>query len=262
MKRFAETILILLFVCMMLIGTGNAQTAADEEIDAMLDSLSEWVSLPDEEEASIGRLIGIRIGIDPGHQEHRNREKEAIAPDSKKTRDKVAPGTRGIKTGIPEYVTVLDISFALRDALLREGAEVYMTRETHDVNLSNQERAKMMNALHVDLVLRIHCNGSSSSSPNGIGLYVNRSYAISAESRRAAQCILPRMAQATGAHENGVFLRDTYTGLNWSEVPSVLVECGYLTNPEEDMLLNDPTYQEKLAEGIVEGICDYFGRGQ
>ena len=68
------------------------------------------------------------------------------------------------------------------------------------------------------------------------------------------------MIQATGAKENGVFLRDTYTGLNWSEVPSILVECGYLTNPKEDVQLNDPLYQKLLAEGMVNGICDYFGR--
>ena len=146
----------------------------------------------------------------------------------------------------------------LRDALIREGADVYLTRETHDVNISNQERARMMNALGVDLVLRIHCNGSSNPSANGIGLYVNKSYAISAESRRAAECILPRMAEATGARQRGIFLRDTYTGLNWSAVPAILVECGYLTNPVEDEKLNDPAFQQKLAEGMVEGICDYF----
>lgn len=260
MKRLFAALLVLAFVRMLLPGIALSEGAGWDEGDALLDSLSEFIPLPEEEEASIGRLNGIRIGIDPGHQEHGNSEREAIAPDSKKTRAKVAPGTKGIRTGIPEYVTNLEISFALRDALLREGAEVCMTREAHDVNLSNQERARMMNDLHADLVLRIHCNGSGSSSANGIGIYVNKSYPISAESMRAAQCILPRMIEKTGARRAGIFQRDTYTGLNWSEVPSILVECGYLTNPGEDRLLNDPEYQQKLAEGMTEGICDYFGR--
>lgn len=260
MRRIVQPALILLIACILLTAEGKAEAVTGEENGTSLDSLSDWVSLPGEAEESIGRLIGIRIGIDPGHQKNKNSEKEAIAPNSKKTRAKVAPGTKGITTKIPEYETDLEISFALRDALLLEGAEVYMTRETHDVNISNQERARMMNDLGVDLVLRIHCNGSGSRSANGIGLYVNKSYPISAESRRAAECLLPRMAQATGARANGVFLRDTYTGLNWSEVPSILVECGYLTNPKEDARLNDPAYQQKLAEGMVEGICDYFGR--
>ena len=207
-----------------------------------------------------GRLAGIKIGIDPGHQAHGNNEREAIAPGSKEKKAKVASGTSGRKTGIPEYITVLEISLKLRDALLKEGAEVKMTRETNDVNISNQERAIMMNEWGADLVLRIHCDGASKKSPNGIGLFVNKSYAISAESKKAAECLLPRMVEATGANKRGVYQRDTYTGLNWSEVPCILVECGYMTNPDEDERLNDPEYQQKLAEGMVEGICDYFKR--
>ena len=216
--------------------------------------------LVNDEEDYIGRLMGLRIGIDPGHQQTPDPKQEAIAPGSKKTKARVAPGTRGTETGIPEYETDLAISLALREALLREGAEVVMTREENDVHISNQERARLLNEAGVDLMLRIHCNGSSRSTVRGIGLYVNRSFPISAESRRAAECILPRMAEATGAKARGVYRRDTYTGLNWSEAPAVLVECGYLTHPEEDRLLNDPAYQAKLAAGIVEGLCDYFGR--
>ena len=192
MRRIFDTVLIFFFV-LMLLGTGTAQTVTDEEYGITVDLLADWEILPEEHEEDPGRLAGIRIGIDPGHQKQKNNEKEAIAPNSKKTRAKVASGTKGTKTKIPEYVTVLEISFALRDALLREGAEVCLTRETHEVNISNQERAKMMNVLGVDLVLRIHCNGSTNPSANGIGLYVNKSYPISAESRRAAECILPRM---------------------------------------------------------------------
>ena len=209
-----------------------------------------------------GRLAGIKIGIDPGHQEHGNNGKETIAPNSKKTKPKVSSGTRGTKTKVPEYMVNLDIAFRLRDALEAEGACVFMTRETHDVDISNQERAKMMNDLGADLVLRIHCNGVGKKSANGIGLYVNKSYDISEESYRAAECILPRMVEATGARRDGIFKRDTYTGLNWSTVPCILVECGYLTNPDEDLKLNDPEYQQKLASGMVEGICDYFGRNE
>ena len=207
-----------------------------------------------------GRLAGLTIGIDPGHQEHANNEKETIAPDSKEKKPKVSSGTSGVSTRIPEYITVLEISFKLRDALKAEGAEVYMTRESHDVNKSNQERAKMMNELGCDLVLRIHCDGSDGRKANGIGLFVNKSYPISEESRKAAEAILPRMVEATGAKRRDVYQRDTYTGLNWSEVPCILVECGFMSNPEEDERLNDPEYQQKLAEGMVEGICDYFGR--
>ena len=207
-------------------------------------------------------LTGVKIGLDPGHQAHGNNEKETVAPDSTQTKAKVTTGATGVETRIPEYQTVLEIAFKLRDALQSQGAEVYMTRESHDVDISNQERAKMMNDLGCDLVLRIHCDGADSSRANGIGLYVNESFPISEASYAAAEAILPRMCEATGAKERGIFESDSYTGLNWSEVPCILVECGFMSNPREDELLNTPEYQRLLARGMVEGICDYFGRGK
>ncbi|MDO4867874.1 MAG: N-acetylmuramoyl-L-alanine amidase [Clostridia bacterium] len=203
-------------------------------------------------------LAGVKIGIDPGHQAHGNSEKEAVAPGSKEKKAKVSSGTAGVSTRIPEYVTVLEISLKLREALQAQGAEVYMTRETHDVNLSNQERAKMMNELGVDLVLRIHCDGAEKRSRNGIALYCSHSNSIADESYRAAEAILPRVCEATGAKENGIVSNDNYTGQNWSEVPCLMVECGFLSNPDEDVKLNDEDYQWKLAAGLTYGIMDYI----
>ena len=207
-----------------------------------------------------GRLKGLKIGIDPGHQAEPDPERETVAPGSGKKKARTAPGTRGIVTGIPEYQTDLEISLALRDALIAEGAEVLLTRETNDVRISNQERARMMNEWGADLVLRIHCNGNSKATVHGIGLYVSKSYGRTDESRTAADCIQKGMTEATGAKNRGISRRDTYTGLNWLTVPGVLVECGYLTNPEEDKKLNDPEYRQKLAAGMAEGICEYFSR--
>ena len=204
------------------------------------------------------RLSGAVIGIDPGHQAHGNNEKEAVAPGSSEKKAKVSSGTSGVSTRVDEYVVVLDIGLQLRDALEALGATVYMTRETHDVNISNQERARMMNEKGCNLVLRLHCDGADSAGPNGIGLYVSKSNAIAADSRRAAELLLPRMTEATGARDNGIHQNDTYTGLNWSEVPCILVEMGFMSNPEEDVKLNSPDYQAKLVAGMVAGICDFI----
>lgn len=212
------------------------------------------------EPTASGRLAGVRIGIDPGHQEHANREQEPIAPNSKKTKDKVASGTQGVKTRVPEYQVNLEVSLQLRDALEALGCEVYMTRETNEVDISNLERAQMMNELGVDLVLRIHCNGSEKKTDRGIGLYVTKTGDIAEESFAAAKAILPEMLRTTGAHDHGIHKRDTYTGQNWSTVPCVMVEMGYMSNPDEDELLNDPEYQAKLVQGMLEGICACMGR--
>lgn len=205
-----------------------------------------------------GRLSGLIIGIDPGHQAKANYDKEPIAPGSSQTKAKTSSGTQGVKSRVPEYEVNLDVSLKLRDALEAEGATVVMTRETNDVTISNIERAQMMNEAGADLVLRIHCNGADDSSVHGIGLYVRATGACAEESYQAAECILPAMAEATGAKANGIYKRDTYTGLNWSEVPAILVEMGYMSNPDEDMKLVDPDYQDLLIKGMVEGVCDYF----
>lgn len=203
-------------------------------------------------------LAGIKIGIDPGHQAKGNNQKETVAPNSKKTKPKVSSGTSGVKTHIPEYKTVLEISLKLREALELKGAEVYMTRETHDVNISNQERAKMMNGYGVDLVLRIHCDGVDNHSKHGIALYCSRSNSIAAESYRACEAILPAVCEATGAKNNGIVSNDNYTGQNWSTVPCLMVECGFASNPDEDVLLNSEDYQWLLAKGLTQGIIDYI----
>ncbi len=99
-----------------------------------------------------------------------------------------------------------------------------MTREIADVDISNIERAQMMNEWGADIVLRIHCNGASNSSANGIGLYVRKTGALAEETLDYAKIIIGHMVGETGAREDGVFRRDTYSGLNWSKVPAFSVK--------------------------------------
>ena len=206
-----------------------------------------------------GILDGVTIGIDPGHQAKANMAQEAVAPGSSTTKFKVSGGCAGVNSRTPEYVIVLDVGLLLRDRLTALGAEVYMTRTTADVDISNQQRAIMMNEYGVDLVLRLHCN-SYTGSHRGISMWVRSSGTGAADCLRAAELLLPEMLATTGAASDGVHKSNTYTGLNWSTVPSVLVEMGYLSDPTEDRLLNTPEYQAKLADGMVNGICAFMNR--
>lgn len=239
-------------------GTPEASAAAEASASPEASAAAEASASAEAEPAA--RLEGLIIGIDPGHQEHGNSDTEPMAPDSSEMKAKVASGTSGVRTGIAEYVTDLEISLKLRDALEELGCTVYMTRETNDVDISNMERALMMNELGADLVLRLHCDGSTDSSANGIGMFVRETGEGQQESQAAAEVLLEEMCAATDARARGVFLRDTYTGLNWSTVPCILVEMGFMSNPEEDEKLNDPAYQDLLVAGMVEGICRYFER--
>ena len=205
-------------------------------------------------------LAGLVIGIDAGHQAHGNSDQEPVAPGSSETKAKVSSGTQGTASGVPEYEVNLDVSLMLRDVLVSYGAEVHMVRTTNDVDISNVERALMFNEANADVVLRIHCNGSTNSAAEGIGLYVTKTGPIAEESYAIAKVILDAMVNETGADKDGVFRRDTYSGLNWSEVPSMIVEMGFMSNPQEDMKLQDPEYRQKLVTGMVKGIAQYYER--
>ena len=209
-------------------------------------------------EESKGLLDGVKIGIDPGHQAHSNSAQEPVSPGSKETKAKVSSGTQGVKTRVPEYEVNLQVALLLKDALEAQGATVYMTRDTNDVDISNVERAEMMNELGVDVVLRLHCNGSTNQSTSGIGLYVKSSGEGAEESYAISEVLIAAMGEATGANTESVHVRDTYSGLNWSTVPSILVEMGYMSNPDEDEKLCSPEYQSELVHGMVDGLIAYF----
>ena len=209
-------------------------------------------------EESKGLLDGVKIGIDPGHQAHSNSAQEPVSPGSKETKAKVSSGTQGVKTRVPEYEVNLQVALLLKDALEAQGATVYMTRDTNDVDISNVERAEMMNELGVDVVLRLHCNGSTNQSTSGIGLYVKSSGEGAEESYAISEVLIAAMGEATGANTESVHVRDSYSGLNWSTVPSILVEMGYMSNPDEDEKLCSPEYQSELVHGMVGGLITYF----
>ena len=210
------------------------------------------------EEPERGLLDGVIVGIDPGHQEHSNNGQEPVAPGSTETKAKVSSGTQGVSTRIPEYEINLQIGLLLRAALEAQGATVYMTREVNEIDISNIERAMMMNELGANVVLRLHCNGSENRSISGIGMFVKSSGDGAAESYAISEALIEAMGEATGAHTEPIHVRDNYSGLNWSTVPSILVEMGYQSNPEEDELLASPEYQTLLVEGMVNGLTRYF----
>ena len=109
----------------------------------------------------------ICVAIDAGHQRRGNSEKEPIGPGSSTYKAKVASGTCGVATGINEYELNLAVSLKVRDILEERGYDVYMIRETHDVNISNSERAKLAAQNGADILVRVHANGDSNQSVYG-----------------------------------------------------------------------------------------------
>jgi N-acetylmuramoyl-L-alanine amidase len=199
------------------------------------------------------------ICIDPGHQLKGNNELEPIGPNSTIKKPKVTSGTKGVSTKKTEYQLNLEVSLRLKDMLLAQGYRVLMTREKNEVSLSNKERAFMANNADADLFVRIHADGNDKASVNGISIQYpienSSTKSIKAKpSKRAAEDMLKALLKETGANSRGIVPRSDLAGFNWSKVPSVLIEMGFMTNKKEDHLMSTKGYKEKLAKGMLNGI--------
>lgn len=206
----------------------------------------------------------IKICLDAGHQGKANTEKEPLGPGSTEMKTKVATGTQGRSTGVPEYIVTLQVALKLQKILEERGYEVLMIRTTHDVNISNAERAQIANEAAVDAFVRLHCNGVDNPEVNGIlSMCQTRNNPWNGDQyeafKRLGQCIVDEACKTTGAKNMGIQETDAMTGINWCQVPTALVEMGFMTNPEEDAKLISDAYQDLLAEGVANGLDVYFG---
>ena len=202
------------------------------------------------------------IFIDPGHQAKGNSETEQVGPNSGSYKAKVSSGTAGVATKKPEYELNLEASLKLKHILESRGYKVYMTRESHDVDISNKERAIFANEKKVDMVVRIHADGSDNAGITGASILIPSKYgeytsAIYEDSSNCAKFINENM-QNNGFKVNGIFERSDLTGFNWSQVPAVLLEMGFMSNYTEDQNMSSPKYQEKMMTSVADGLDNYF----
>ncbi len=205
-----------------------------------------------------------KIALDAGHQRYANSGVEPVGPGSSTKKMKVAGGATGAATRTPEYKLTLKVAKKLKKALIAKGYQVYMVRSTNNVNISNKQRAVKANKSGSDIYIRIHADASASSGVRGASmLYPSPSNryvkSLSKPSKKLSECILKSYCKKTGIQSRGLIKRDDLTGTNWSKIPVTLIEMGFLSNASEDRFMNRAANQEKMAEGIADGIDDYFG---
>jgi N-acetylmuramoyl-L-alanine amidase len=199
------------------------------------------------------------VCLDPGHGTPPaiGRQTEPIGPGSRTMKIKDGGGAPG------EAVVALAIGKKTRTLLLRKGFRVAMTRTGPTYRGGNIARAQFCNRRHAALMLRIHADGSTDAGVHGFSTLFpeyHRGWTddIFAASLRAARAVQKASVAATGARNLGIVQRSDLTGFNWANVPAVLVECGFMSNPTERRLLQSDAYQWKVARGLVAGTTAFI----
>ena len=208
-----------------------------------------------------GAAAAALICLDPGHGTPPavGRQTEPIGPGSRVMKIKDGGGAAG------EAGVALAIAQRTRALLLARGYRVAMTRTGPTFRYGtggNIARAQFCNRWHAALMVRIHADGSGDTSLHGASTLVpawHRGWTddIYGPSLAAGRAIQNAVVSATGAADRGIVRRSDLTGFNWADVPAVLVETGFLSNPTERGLLHTGAYQQRVARGLSAGVAAF-----
>lgn len=198
-------------------------------------------------------LTGLVIVIDPGHQAETDETEETLFPGATVGKPRCTSGAVGVDINTKEYEVTLEVALATKAYLEACGASVILTRETNDVNLSNQERADIAVAASPDIFIRIHADSVSDSEVSGVIAYVPDSGNYIDTDKKLADSLGTLVAEAQGVDYLGCFSTNAYTGLNYStSVKSVQLVVGFLSNSEDEARLNDDSNTYEIAAAIAE----------
>ena len=204
----------------------------------------------------------ITIVIDPGHSSTGTSGNEPVSPNSSTTKLKDGLGATGSYTNIPEHKTNMSVALLVKKELTSKGYNVILTKQDVAESKSNIERAEVGNKNNADLVVRIHADSAENSSISGASMHVpaNNEYTSSFYkiSKSYGTKILNTYVDEIGIKNRGVIERNDLTGFNWSKVPVVLIEMGFLSNKEDDNFVSNTANHPKIAKAISDGIDKCF----
>ncbi len=241
----------------------KTEAAAEEEETSEAETEYETEKAASQDEKII-------IAIDASHQEKGGdlEEEEPIGPDAEEKAKGFSEGTSGTVSGLTEAELNLSVAEKLKKQLEDRGYEVYMTRDNKESDLSESERAKNVNASGAQILISLHANGGEDSTEKGVEVmapsyenpyWKDRTGNIK-KSNALADIILQSYCEETGLNAKGLYNVDNQILLNWSEIPSVVLEMGFMSNESDDAYMAEEEHQQEMAEGIADGIDLYFGR--
>lgn len=170
------------------------------------------------------------------------------------------PGKIGINNALEKEIN-LQIAQKIQNLLEEKNIKVMMTRESEKgLGASKVEdlkaRVELINRTKPVLTVSIHQNSYPDQSIHGAQVFY---YTHSKEGENAARTIQESLREMDPGNSRQVKANDTYYMLKKTEVPVVIVECGFLSNPGEADQLCDDGYQKKIAEAVTKGILVYTG---
>ena len=163
------------------------------------------------------------------------------------------PGAVG-PTGLQEKAVVLDISKRVATQLQAMGAEVVLTR-SDDVSVTLPERVKAASNVRADAFISIHANASRTGEPTGTETLYSGTVSMS---RVLAESVQAALVSQIGQVDRGARERNDLMVIREAKCPACLVEVVFMSNLKEELLLLDPAFRQKAAQGIVTGIASYF----
>ena len=201
-------------------------------------------------------LTGLVIVIDPGHQQDYDHEHEDVGGGTSADKEKATPGAVGVISGINEYELTLEYALIMKEYLEACGAEVILTRETNDVNLSNIERAQIAIDNNADYFIRIHADSAPDADISGVKVYVPSTGSYSSSAYSEGQRLAETVAGGIGSTSLGAVQSNMYTGLNHADsIKSYQLVVGYLSNSDDDALLG----KEDTAYNTAVAVAEFIG---
>lgn len=223
------------------IGLPSDGIVGDSSLDALhnlrnvLESNAR-VEFPEGRTSSVSLFKGRKIVVDIGHGH----------PD---------PGAVG-PTGLKESEICEDLGLRFGNLLELLGAHVLYVRKRESIDLS--ERARIANDARADVFVSLHLNGSSKTEAAGTSTYYFASgNRYSRKGKRLAELIQGELLSSLGRKDNKVRGKN-FTVLRTTKMPAVLVEPVFITNPEEERLLREEAFRQKIAVAVFDGVQGYL----
>lgn len=174
-------------------------------------------------------------------------------------------GVSGVTTGVKESDLNLKVAFKLEEYFLSAGISVVLTRNSEAGLYGNavknlkrkdmEKRRDIIKSVKPDLVISVHMNKYSLQSRRGAQVFYKKG---SENGKLLAENVQKSFNLMSEAVRSCSALTGDYYILNCTEYPSVIVECGFLSNPEDEALLITDKYQQSVAYAIFKGVIEYF----